>query len=409
MVPFVLTLIPLAALVALVTTWGARALGRWLHALDGEGVAGQVKTAPRRVPNTGGVGIFLGFAVPLSAIVLLFSTVDVHVWLRESTWAREVLTRFSNLPAGILANHAESFREHGPWAWSVLLGVLALHILGLVDDRKPLPALPKLLVMIGVSLGVLMLTQTRMFTFVDTLAGGTWASLALTLLWILIVTNAMNFLDNMDGLSAGVGAIASTSFMTIALLQGQWFIAGCFALVLGSLVGFLWFNKPMASVFMGDGGSLVLGFLLAFLSVRITYASTIWEGLPTDELPRMGQLRVPDSVTSWHAVLAPLVVLAIPLYDLTSVVLLRLRQGKNPMVGDLQHISHRFVRRGLSKPMAVMVICGFAGVAAIAGVLLTRTDTTGAVLIGTQVALLLLILATIEFSGVVATSAEARR
>jgi UDP-GlcNAc:undecaprenyl-phosphate GlcNAc-1-phosphate transferase len=155
---------------------------------------------------------------------------------------------------------------------------------------------------------------------------------------------------------------------------------------------------------MGDGGSLVLGFLLAFLSVRITYATMIPDmPLPSSEPPifdpaRDG-IRVYPFSTTWHAIFAPLVVLAIPLYDLTSVVLLRLRQGKNPMVGDLQHISHRFVQRGLSKPTAVAVIWGFAGAAGLAGILLTRTDTAGAILIATQVALLLLVLAAIEFAG----------
>jgi UDP-GlcNAc:undecaprenyl-phosphate GlcNAc-1-phosphate transferase len=115
--------------------------------------------------------------------------------------------------------------------------------------------------------------------------------------------------------------------------------------------------------------------------------------------PARDGLRVPPAPVTWHSIFAPLVVLAIPLYDLTSVVLLRLRQGKNPMVGDLQHISHRFVARGLSRPVAVAVIWGFAAAAGLAGVLLTRTDTTGAILIATQVALMLLVLAAIEFAG----------
>lgn len=398
----VLLLIPVAVLVALLATWAARGVGRRLNALDGAGVAGQVKAAPRRVPNTGGVGIFVGFAVPLLVIVLIALGADLRGWLMEWQWGSNNLQRMANITPGTLAAYADSLREHAGWAFTLLAGVLLLHLMGLVDDRKPLPAVPKLVAMVGVSLGVLILTQTRMFTFVDGVAGGAWASYALTLVWILVITNAMNFLDNMDGLSGGVGAIASGSFMTIAIFQEQWFIAGCFALLLGALLGFLWFNKPSrggASVFMGDGGSLVLGFLLAFLSVRITY---VIEPYPLHMLgaDSPSQIQAPYSGPGmWFAALAPLVVLAIPLYDLTSVVLLRLRQGKNPMVGDLQHISHRFVERGLSKPTAVAVIWGFAGAAGLAGILLTRTDTAGAILIATQVALLLLVLAAIEFAG----------
>ena len=405
----VLLLIPVALLVALLATWAARGVGRRLNALDGAGVAGQVKAAPRRVPNTGGVGIFLGFALPLLVMVIAVLTADTRAWLMDWQWGQSNLQRVAGISPATLAGLAESLREHAGWALAVLGGVLLLHLMGLVDDRKPLPAIPKLLAMVAVSLGVLVLTQTRMFTFVDGFAGGTWASYALTLVWILVITNAMNFLDNMDGLSGGVGAIASGSFMTIAIFQEQWFIAGCFALLLGALLGFLWFNKPGrggggASVFMGDGGSLVLGFLLAFLSVRITYATMIPDTpLPSSEPPIFDSardgIRVYPFSTTWHAIFAPLVVLAIPLYDLTSVVLLRLRQGKNPMVGDLQHISHRFVQRGLSKPTAVAVIWGFAGAAGLAGILLTRTDTAGAILIATQVALLLLVLAAIEFAG----------
>src|SRR5207244_10275947 len=126
--------------------------------------------------------------------------------------------------------------------------------------------------------------------------------------------------------------------------------------------GFLVFNFPWggqpATIFMGDGGSLVIGFLLGFLTVRTTYVSAGVEG------PGLG--------SAWYGVFMPLVVLAIPLYDFCSVTLIRLSQGKSPFVGDLQHFSHRLVKRGLSKRAAVVVIYGFTAVPAIGGVLLAR-------------------------------------
>lgn len=366
MTRLVLALIPVALLVSLLATWLARFVGRKLNAMDGAGVAGQVKAPPRRVPNIGGVGIFLGFALPLALLLLVVpgGYVDPHDW--------------SLLPADLMDHHA-GLTAKAADAWLILGAALVLHVLGLFDDRKPLGPFVKLFILAGVSLGALVLTQTRMFTMLDPIAGGTWASYGLTLLWVLVVTNALNFLDNMDGLSAGVATIASACFLAIALLAGQWFVAAMLALLVGSLLGFLWFNKPVASIFMGDGGSLVIGFLLAFLSVRITYSHTQQEAV------------------TWHAVFTPLVVLAVPLYDFTSVVLLRLKQGKSPFVGDLQHVSHRLVKRGLSKPLAVVTICGLAGVVGLAGVLLPGATATEATLIACQVALLLVVLAIMEF------------
>src|SRR5207253_7517226 len=96
-------------------------------------------------------------------------------------------------------------------------------------------------------------------------------SVTLTVLWIVAITNAFNFLDNMDGLSAGVAAVATTAFLITALLVGQWFVAATLALLLGALVGFLCFNFPPATIFMGDSGSLVIGFILAVLTVRTTF------------------------------------------------------------------------------------------------------------------------------------------
>ncbi|MEO1512839.1 MAG: undecaprenyl/decaprenyl-phosphate alpha-N-acetylglucosaminyl 1-phosphate transferase, partial [Planctomycetota bacterium] len=137
-------------------------------------------------------------------------------------------------------------------------------------------------------------------------------------------------------------------------------------------------------IFMGDGGSLVLGFALAYLTVRTTY---IGES-PTGE-PLAG---------GWYGVLMPLVVLAVPLYDMVSVTLIRLRQGRSPMVGDLQHLSHRLVKRGFGKTTAVLVIWGLTGATALAGVALPRLEAWQATLAGVQTLLLLGVIALLEYS-----------
>jgi len=372
MVPLVLLLIPVAFAVALPATLAARRIGRRLGALDGPGVAGQVKAPPRRVPNTGGVGIFLGVVVPMVAGL-------------AAAW---ILTDPPTAFLAPLTDHLAGIRDQTPTAVVLLLGLTVLHIMGLVDDRRPLGPWIKLAAMLLVAAGVAILTDTRLLTLLDSHAGGPWLSIVLTVLWLGVVTNALNFMDNMDGLAGGVATIASAFFLTAALVNGQWFVGACLALLIGALLGFLVFNFPRrpdggATIFMGDGGSLVVGFLLGFLTTRTTYYGPGAEPLGG----------------GWYAVFMPLVVLAVPLYDFISVTLIRLSQGKSPFVGDLQHLSHRLVRRGLSRRAAVIVICGLTAVTAIGGVSLGRLAAWQAVLVGVQTSLVLMVLAITEYAG----------
>ena len=247
------------ALSAVLTAVAAR-VGRRLNALDSAGVPGQVKAARRAIPNTGGVAIFLGFTLPIALGLIALRI------LPPST-----LTGW--VPA--LAEHLPGLESRAVDAIILLACVTVLHAVGLVDDRRPLGPWLKLILMIGVSVVAVRATDSRLLTLLDARVGGTWASIALTVLWIVVVTNAMNFLDNMDGLSAGVGAIAASCFLASALIHGQWFVAAAWALLVGALIGFLLFNFPRARIFMGDGGSLVLGFLLAFLTIRTTYFDSV--------------------------------------------------------------------------------------------------------------------------------------
>ena len=160
----------------------------------------------------------------------------------------------------------------------------------------------------------------------------------------------------MDGLAAGVGTIVATVLMIATIINNQYFIAFSLALLVGAQLGFLLFNFPPARIFMGDGGSMVIGWLIAIATVRTTFVDT------TDTDYALG--------TAWYGVFMPLVVLAVPLYDFTSVVVIRTLQGRSPFVGDQQHFSHRLVQRGLTPRRAVLVICAITVATGVNGIVL---------------------------------------
>jgi UDP-GlcNAc:undecaprenyl-phosphate GlcNAc-1-phosphate transferase len=345
-----------------------RAVGLRRGHLDTPGVPGQIKAEKRYVPNTGGIAIFYAITLSISTVLYLASV--------RPGWLTEFVPSASSFIWGI---------RDQTWTTLIFLACLAaLHMLGRFDDRRPLGPYLKLAVMLGVSALAVIGTGSRLFTFLDSHVGGPWLSILITILWIGVVTNAMNFLDNMDGLSAGVTVIAGGCFLwaTLAALNPQWFVAGCLALLIGACLGFLVFNFPRqthggATVFMGDSGSLLLGFCLAFLTVRTTFYD-------------------PLSAGGWYAVLMPLVVLAVPLYDFASVCVIRLRAGRSPFVGDLNHLSHRLVRRGLSRRDAVIVIYGLTGITAMSGIGLSSLEPWKAPLVGAQVLLVLVVMALFE-------------
>jgi UDP-GlcNAc:undecaprenyl-phosphate/decaprenyl-phosphate GlcNAc-1-phosphate transferase len=352
--------------IALPGTAVMRWLGRRLGAMDAPGVAGQVKAGNRPIPNTGGVAIFAALAGPIALGLVAVWTIDAAT--------------IATLSAP-LAQHIEGIRTQTPMVLTFLACLAALHLMGVVDDRRPLAAIPKLLLILGVSTAIVLASPTRLAEFLTPFPGGVALSVLVTIVWIVVITNALNFLDNMDGLCAGVGVIASACFLASALITGQWFIAAVLALLVGALLGFLVFNAPPASIFMGDGGSLVVGFTLAFLTVQTTYTGT------ENDVVLAG---------GWYAALMPLIVLAVPLYDFSSVVLIRLVQGKSPFVGDLQHFSHRLVDRGLSKRAAVFVILGITLATGIGGISLASLAPWQAALVGLQTLVLLGVLAVFE-------------
>jgi len=370
----VATLCLAALLLSVPLTWLMRWLGHRAGAHDTAPLPGQIKAPARKVPNTGGVAIFLSIALPLLAGVLAV-----------------------RLSPDLLISLAPAIRPHLPGLQESSSGVLwflatltVMHLLGLVDDRRPLGPMLKLAVMLGAAGTLVFTTDSRLLTMADAYVGGPWLSILVTVLWVTIISNAMNFMDNMDGLTGGVAAIAGSFFLAAALVHQQWFIAAALALLVGACVGFLTLNFPSrlagpgarASIFMGDGGSLVVGFTLAFLTVRTTFISTS---------PAGGAI-----TNNWYGVLMPLLVLAVPLYDFASVCIIRLRAGRSPFVGDLNHLSHRLHRLGLSRRDAVLVIYGLTAITSIGGVALGSLEPWQAVMVGGQTLLVLLILALFE-------------
>ena len=354
----ILGLVAVGLAISLPLTAVARSVGRRVGALDTPGAPGHEKVL-RAVPNNGGVAIYIAVAVPMAAGLIAAWGIDAQWWSQR-------------LPS--VAEHLARIRQSTPTAVAMLCAMTALYVIGAVDDRRSLGPLPKLGVQLAAAATMAIWFDVRLLEL-EWLP--VWVSVVLTIGWIVVVTNAINFMDNMDGLAAGVSAIAAGLFMGACLVNHQWFIAATLALLIGAVGGFLVFNFPPATIFMGDRGSLVIGFVLAVLTVRTTYLH-----------PELGG--------GWYGVFMPLVVLAIPLYDFTTVTVIRLSQGRSPFVGDQQHFSHRLVRRGLSTRGAVVVIWAATAVTGIGGVALGSLQAWQAVLVGVQTVLVLAGLALLE-------------
>ncbi len=376
MILLCLALVPLALLISLPMTWVLIRASHRVGALDhpdDPSTPGR-KWHGRAVPNTGGIAIFWAVALPLAVALTSAWAVPAHDFtgLLESA-----------------SQHLPGLRQQTPLALAVVAALAVMHVLGLVDDRKNLGAGIKLSVQLLVALCLAGLFNLRIFDFLPNMMGtsGHILSIFLSVIWIVAITNAMNMLDNMDGLSAGVGTIIAGLYLAAAILGGQWFVAAASALLMGALLGFLVFNFPGrtggARIFMGDGGSLVLGLLLAIISIRTTYVGT-----PS-----------PDAIVGpgrWYGVLMPAIFMAIPLYDFTSVTLIRMARGLSPFVGDRNHFSHRLVRRGLSQPAAVLVIWLCTLATGLGGVMLGRLAGWQAALVTAQALAVLTVLALLE-------------
>jgi UDP-GlcNAc:undecaprenyl-phosphate GlcNAc-1-phosphate transferase len=255
----------------------------------------------------------------------------------------------------------------------ILLCLFILFAVGLWDDKKHLGPFFKLAIQFVVAIAAAAFAELRVELFIQNRV----ITSALSAVWIVLIINAFNFLDNMDGAAAGIAVIASSILFTAAVISGQFFVPGLAIILVGTLLGFLVFNFPPAKIFMGDAGSLVVGFVVALLTLRTTYYHEAQSG-------------------QWYAVFMPLVVMAVPLYDFISVTLLRISQGKSPFVGDTQHFSHRLRRRGLTETQTVLALYLATLCTGLGATFLSQVNPAGAILIFAQTFMILAIIGVFE-------------
>lgn len=250
--------------------------------------------------------------------------------------------------AGVVQRPPSGLDELG-----VILGfAVALSVMGLFDDVRHLNPLPKfaLEVAAGVALWAVGV-QVAIFPS-DVL------NALFTVLWVVGITNAFNLLDNMDGLSAGIAAIASGVFFILAAINGQFLVAALSIALTGCALGFLRHNFHPARIYMGDTGSLFLGFVLAAIGIKLKFPG-------------------PNQITF----MVPILVLGIPILDTTLVVVNRLLHRRNPLSGGRDHISHRLVFIGLPVGVAVGLIYGSSVILGWLGVVMSRIDRTSGFLL----------------------------
>jgi UDP-GlcNAc:undecaprenyl-phosphate GlcNAc-1-phosphate transferase len=243
----------------------------------------------------------------------------------------------------------------------ILLGGAFVSLLGTWDDRWGMRPIVKLVGQFFAA-GILVSTGVLVLLFSEP-----WLNILVTMLWVVGITNSFNLLDNMDGLSSGVALIAATFFTLTASLSDQSYVAALSAAVLGASLGFLIYNFNPASIFMGDSGSLFLGFVLAAIGIK---------------------LRFPTNVTfvTW---MVPVLVLGVPLFDTTLVILSRLRRGLNPLTTPgKDHTSHRLVSAGFTTREAVMIHYLVGGVLGVLAIFITQAGILEGYIVGAVAAVL---------------------
>ena len=379
-------LILVAAFVASVISgtslFPVRRFARQLGLLDRPG-GHSSHTVP--TPLGGGIGIYLGITV---TILLGLGA----AWLLKDTnqTADGIQNLRSQLDGWIPADWIEAAAIYAPGVWSrsgemlwLLAGGTILLILGLWDDRFGLSVTGRLGCQFGIAAAVVFGLGIELTAFME----AAWLTKGLSILWIVAVINSFNMLDNMDALSGGIAAIIAASMAAVMMTtldpgteRPQLLVAALLLVVSGSLIGFLFHNRPPARIFMGDGGSYLVGFLIAVSTLMATFA-----GGPTED----GSLRP-------HAVLAPLCAMAVPLYDMTTVLWIRIREGRSPFLGDNSHLSHRLVALGLSRTRAVATIHLITATCGLSALLLTHVSMLQALTVLGIVACMLLLVAILE-------------
>ncbi len=311
--------------------------------------------------------IFVGFAVSLG-LTPLTRQIARRVGFLDQPSARKVHVAPTPLLGGLAIYGAflvalllfRNWPQHVVELGAILAGATWMAFVGAVDDRiglSPWTKFPAQFIAAGVALAA----GIRIDLFDVPLIDG-----LLTVFWIVGIINAINFLDNMDGLAAGISAIVAGFIFLLAASQGQELVSTLAAALCGSAIGFLIYNFNPATTFMGDMGALVLGFVLAVLGIKLRFA------LQPREI-------------SW---MIPLLVLGLPIFDTSLVVFTRLREGRSPVQGGKDHTSHRLMFMGLSHRLAVLHMYAACAILGIAALMISQATVPEAHIIGTGAAII---------------------
>ena len=253
------------------------------------------KTHKEAIPYLGGVAIIIGTCLTTYLAILVSEQVST-LWL----------------------------------ASAVLIPAVLMGVIGLVDDIKRLSPWPRFIAqnLFGLVIAVILIATSTL----GSPTGNTIIDVAITTLWIVGITNSINFFDNLDGGASGTVAISSL-FLFFLSLQGEQYAIASLSLVLtGATTGFLLWNKPPARIYMGDAGALFLGILIATLTLRFD----------------------PNPINLSASFALPILLLAVPILDTSVAVISRLRRRISPFQGGQDHLSHRLMRGGFSKRQAVL-------------------------------------------------------
>jgi len=283
-------------------TWPVRALAVRLGAMDAPNLARKTQATP--VPYLGGVAIAIGISI-LTFAALFFS------------------------------NNNSVIIERGLTA---IIPALILGVVGLVDDLRSLPAWPRLIIqtVIGTAIAlVLVQTGTLGFAFNNDLI-----NIFVTIVWIVGICNSINFFDNIDGAASGTVAIAALGVFFIAFDRGQELLSSLTIVTAGATLGFIIWNKTPARIYMGDAGALFLGVIISVATIRVN----------------------PGITPNWKSLAIPIMLLAVPLLDTCVAVFSRVMRGLSPLTGGRDHLSHRLVRAGVSRPNAVFGLWAASGI-----------------------------------------------
>ena len=298
-------------------TWPVRALAIRLGAMDAPNLARKSQAEP--VPYLGGVAIALG--------VTITTLTAVYVGGNKS---------------------GENASQLKDLALTVLLPALLLGAMGLIDDLRSLSPWPRLIAQSAVGTVVALVIVNIGTT--GTPFGTSTLNTAVTIFWIVGICNSINFFDNLDGAAAGIVAIAALGVFFIAFDRGQELVSALSVVTVGATIGFLIWNKSPAKIYMGDAGALFLGIIISVATIRLN----------------------PGIEPTWKSLTIPVILLAVPLLDTCVAVFSRISRRVSPLTGGKDHLSHRLVRAGLSRPMVAVALWAASGVCAVIAVLVYK-------------------------------------